>query len=52
LSSSSLLEAGHGTGSNRTQREEAAADQLGFLLWQMGDKEFNTSAPKHHVEAH
>jgi len=41
------FEAGHGTGSNRIQREEAAADQLAFLLWQMGDKEFNTSTPKH-----
>jgi prolyl oligopeptidase len=46
------FEGGHGFGSNRTQREQAAADQLAFLLWQMGDKEFNTSAPKHHVEAH
>jgi prolyl oligopeptidase len=44
------FEGGHGFGSNRTQREEAAADQLAFLLWQMGDKEFNTS--KHHAGMH
>ncbi|HEY0793874.1 MAG TPA: prolyl oligopeptidase family serine peptidase, partial [Chthoniobacterales bacterium] len=31
------FEGGHGFGSNRTQREQAAADQLAFLLWQTGD---------------
>jgi prolyl oligopeptidase len=46
------FEAGHGTGSTQNQREQAAADQLAFLLWQMGDKEFNTPALKHHAEAH
>ncbi len=46
------FDAGHGLGSNRTQLEQAAADQLSFLLWQMGDREFNTSTLKHNAEAH
>jgi prolyl oligopeptidase len=36
------FEGGHGFGASRTQREQAAADQLTFLLWQLGDKEFTT----------
>ncbi|HEY0791265.1 MAG TPA: hypothetical protein VGD78_09395, partial [Chthoniobacterales bacterium] len=46
------FEGGHGFGSNRTQREQAAADQLAFLLWQTGDEEFNAVALKHHAEMH
>ncbi len=46
------FDAGHGLGSNRTQLEQAAADQLSFLLWQMGDREFNTSTLGHNAEAH
>jgi prolyl oligopeptidase len=36
------FEGGHGFGASRTQSEQAAADQLTFLLWQLGDKEFTT----------
>jgi prolyl oligopeptidase len=32
--------AGHGIGSTRTQQEQLTADQWGFLLWQMGDADF------------
>lgn len=46
------FDAGHGLGSNRTQLEQVAADQQAFLLWQMGDKEFTPTTPKHHAEAH
>jgi prolyl oligopeptidase len=37
------FQGGHGFGASRTQGEQAAADQLTFLLWQLGDKEFTTS---------
>jgi prolyl oligopeptidase len=33
-------DAGHGIGSTRTQRDELQADQIAFMLWQMGDTEF------------
>jgi prolyl oligopeptidase len=33
-------DAGHGMGSTRAQRDELLADQLAFMLWQMGDPEF------------
>jgi prolyl oligopeptidase len=33
-------DAGHGIGSTRTQRDELQADQIAFMLWQMGDPEF------------
>jgi prolyl oligopeptidase len=33
-------DAGHGIGSTRTQRDELQADQGAFMLWQMGDPEF------------
>jgi prolyl oligopeptidase len=34
------FDAGHGLGSSRTQREETFADAWSFLLWQLGDPEF------------
>jgi prolyl oligopeptidase len=37
-------DAGHGIGSTRTQREELLADQLAFMLWQMGDPDFQPPA--------
>lgn len=37
-------DAGHGFGSTRTQRDELLADQLAFMLWQMGDPEFQPAA--------
>ena len=33
-------DAGHGLGSNRTQREEQIADEAAFILWQTGYPEF------------
>ena len=33
-------DAGHGIGSNRSQREQELADQWSFALWQMGDPAF------------
>jgi len=33
-------DAGHGMGSTRTQRDELLADQLAFMLWQMGEPDF------------
>jgi len=33
-------DAGHGIGSNRSQREEERADMWSFALWQMGDSAF------------
>ena len=33
-------DAGHGMGSNRSQREQALADAWSFALWQMGDAGF------------
>jgi len=37
-------DAGHGIGSTRTQRDELQADQIAFMLWQMGDPEFQPGA--------
>jgi prolyl oligopeptidase len=37
-------DAGHGIGSTRTQRDELLADQMAFMLWQMGDAEFQPAA--------
>ena len=37
-------DAGHGFGSSRTQRDELLADQLAFVLWQIGDTEFQPMA--------
>ena len=37
-------DAGHGIGSTRTQRDELQADQMAFMLWQMGDPEFQPAA--------
>jgi prolyl oligopeptidase len=37
-------DAGHGIGSTRTQRNELQADQLAFMLWQMGDPDFQPAA--------
>ena len=33
-------ESGHGPGTARAQREEELADIYAFLLWQMGEREF------------
>lgn len=33
-------DAGHGIGSTKSQREELTADQWSFLLWQMGEADF------------
>jgi len=33
-------DAGHGFGSNKTQRNQLVADELSFALWQFGDPEF------------
>jgi prolyl oligopeptidase len=38
-------DAGHGIGSTRTQRDELQADQLAFMLWQMGDPDFQPATP-------
>ncbi|MFO1409302.1 MAG: prolyl oligopeptidase family serine peptidase [Steroidobacteraceae bacterium] len=39
-------DAGHGIGSNRSQREQQLADEWSFALWQMGDPAFQPlSAP-------
>jgi prolyl oligopeptidase len=32
--------AGHGIGSTKTQQQQLQADQWAFLLWQLGDKDF------------
>jgi prolyl oligopeptidase len=37
-------DAGHGIGSTRTQRDELQADQIAFMLWQMGDPEFQPAS--------
>jgi prolyl oligopeptidase len=41
-------DAGHGIGSTRTQRDELQADQLAFMLWQMGDPDFQPAASAAH----
>ena len=40
-------DAGHGIGSTRTQRDELQADQLAFMLWQMGDPDFQPAVAAH-----
>ncbi|MBS0419313.1 MAG: S9 family peptidase [Proteobacteria bacterium] len=37
-------DAGHGIGSTRSQRDELQADQIAFMLWQMGVPEFQPAA--------
>ncbi|HKC16083.1 MAG TPA: prolyl oligopeptidase family serine peptidase [Steroidobacteraceae bacterium] len=37
-------DAGHGFGSNRSQREQLRADMWAFALWQMGDPAFQPAA--------
>jgi prolyl oligopeptidase len=37
-------DAGHGIGSNRSQREQQLADEWSFALWQMGDPGFQPAA--------
>jgi prolyl oligopeptidase len=37
-------DAGHGLGSNRSQREVELADMWSFSLWQMGDPAFQPAA--------
>ncbi len=37
-------DAGHGIGSNRSQREQLRADMWTFALWQMGDPAFQPAA--------
>ena len=38
-------DAGHGMGSNRSQREQELADLWGFALWQMGEPVRTSGAP-------
>jgi prolyl oligopeptidase len=33
-------DAGHGMGSTKTQRDEEQADEVAFLLWQLGVPDF------------
>ena len=33
-------QAGHGIGSTKTQRMESTADKWAFLMWQLGEEEF------------
>jgi prolyl oligopeptidase len=35
-------DAGHGLGSTKTQRDEELADEMAFLFWQLGEKEFQS----------
>jgi prolyl oligopeptidase len=39
------MEGGHGPGATRAQREEALADVFSFLLWQLGDPQFQPPPP-------
>ena len=39
-------DAGHGMGSNRSQRENETADVWSFSLWQMGDQAFQPAAKR------
>ena len=39
------MDAGHGVGSTRSQRDEERADTYAFLLWQMGVPGFQPEAP-------
>jgi prolyl oligopeptidase len=36
-------DAGHGLGSTKSQRDEEMADEVAFLFWQLGSKEFQIS---------
>ncbi len=38
------FDAGHGNGSNRTQRQKQQADERSFILWQTGDPNFQPAA--------
>jgi len=38
--------AGHGPGGSRAQHDEDLADIYSFLLWQMGDPQFQPPAPE------
>jgi len=38
-------EAGHGFGSTKTQHEEELADEMSFILWQIGVPEFQPRKP-------
>jgi prolyl oligopeptidase len=39
------FDAGHGLGSTRTQADLQRADEYSFLLWQLGDAQFQPAAP-------
>ena len=39
------VQGGNGPGATRTQREEALADVFSFLLWQLGDPQFQPPPP-------
>jgi prolyl oligopeptidase len=39
------FDAGHGNGSTRTQEDLQTADEYSFLLWQLGDAQFQPAAP-------
>jgi prolyl oligopeptidase len=43
------FDAGHLIGSNRNQREQSDADQETFLLWQLGDREFQIRRHQHAI---
>jgi len=38
-------DAGHGFGSGKAQRDQLAADEMSFALWQFGDPEFKATVP-------
>ena len=40
-------EAGHGIGSTKTQFQEQRADEWSFLLWQLGDPQFQPALAAH-----
>lgn len=44
------FESGHGIGTSRTLREEELADIYSFLLWQLGDAQFQPLAPPPRTE--
>ncbi|MGZ5096843.1 MAG: prolyl oligopeptidase family serine peptidase [Usitatibacter sp.] len=44
------FESGHGIGTSRNLREEELADIYSFLLWQMGDPQFQPPAPAPRAE--
>jgi prolyl oligopeptidase len=45
------FDAGHLIGANRDQREKADADEETFLLWQLGDREFQFRRARHAIRA-